>query len=114
VSAPASRGAEPGARALVFSVVAPPAAWALHLGVSYALTTPVCEAGARWVLHLVWAAAVALSLSAGGVAWRERRAIGGRDGGARDFLLVAALAWSAFLTLTIVAAWLPVLGAACR
>lgn len=107
------RIAAPRPAALVFALLAPPAAWALHLGVSYSLTTPVCEADARWVLHLVWAVAVALSLAGGWVAWRAWGRGGRELPGARRFLLMAAMAWSAFLTLAIVTAWLPVFGGYC-
>ena len=105
--------AAPRPAALVFALLAPPAAWALHLGVSYSLTTPVCEADARWVLHLVWVVAIALSVGGGWVAWGAWGRGGREAAGPRRFLLMAAMAWSAFLTLALVAAWLPVLAAGC-
>jgi hypothetical protein len=106
VSAAEREGPRPAA--LVFALLAPAAAWAVHLGVSYSLTTPVCEAGTRWVLHAVWIASMALALGGGWVAlhgWRHHRHETTRG---RRFLLLAAMAWSVYLALAIFAGWLPI------
>jgi hypothetical protein len=103
----------PRAAPLVFALVAPPAAWALDLGISYALTTPVCEAGSRWILHLVGVLALALSAAGGLVALRLWRNGGSEAAGGHRFLLMAAMTWSVLLTLVLVASLIPAFAGGC-
>jgi hypothetical protein len=111
VTADEREAPRPGA--LVFALVAPAVAWAVQLGASYSLTTPVCEADARWVLHAIGASALALAAGGGWMGLREWRSGGAPEGGAYRFLVLAAMAWAALLSLAIVAAWIPAVLARC-
>lgn len=71
VSAAAPSG--PGHLALWFGVLAPPAAWFLHLVVSYSLVRYVCRTGSYWTLYLTTAGTAALAVAATLVAWRAHR-----------------------------------------
>ena len=66
------------ARLLAFGWFAAPLAWALHLGVGYALAGWACANGTRWALHIL--TAVCLLIAAAGIA---ANAYGGRRAAAR-------------------------------
>lgn len=68
----------PGPIALWFGVLAPPAAWFLHLAVSYSLVRWVCFTGATWTLHLTTAVTLALAGAGGATAWWSLRELGWR------------------------------------
>lgn len=55
-----------------------PAAWALHLVISYGLVEPICETGDIWVLHVTTAAMVALALAGAVLALRGSRTARGQ------------------------------------
>lgn len=106
------RGA--GIAALWFGLLAAPAAWLLHLLISYSLVRLICDTGELWLLHATTIAT--LSLAAAGVwtAWRSWRRVGepqdargsGTLGRSR-FLALAGLALSGFFLVVIAMAWLP-------
>ena len=54
------------ARMLAFGWFAAPLAWALHLGLGYALAGWACANGTRWALHIL--TAVCLLIAAAGIA----------------------------------------------
>lgn len=103
-----------GIATLIFGFVLPPAAWMLHVSVSFTVATALCEdgaAGALWVLHLLTVGALAICGFGGFLAWRNWHATGmdtnPDEGGtlARSkFLAIAGLAGSAFFTLAIITA----------
>lgn len=103
-----------GIATLISGFVLPPAAWLLHLSVSFTVATALCEKGAAddlWVLHLLTLGALGISGMGGYLAWRNWQATGTDtspdEGGtlARSkFLAIAGLASSAFFTLAIIAA----------
>lgn len=64
---------------LAFGWFAAPLAWALHLGVGYALAGWVCDNGARWILHVLTASC--LLIAAAGIA---ANGYGRRDAARRD------------------------------
>lgn len=103
-----------GVSALWFGVLAGPAAWLLHLNVSYALVRYVCASGAGWLLHLATLAMVALAAAGGIVALRSWRKVGepkmtggGGTLGRTRFMSIGGLALSAFFLFVILMAWLP-------
>lgn len=103
-----------GIATLIFGFLLPPAAWLLHLSISFAVATALCHngsAGGLWVLHLLTLGALGVSGTAGYLAWRNWHATGADtnpdEGGtlARSkFLAIAGLASSAFFTLAILTA----------
>lgn len=97
-----------GIATLWLGFLLPPAAWLLHVSVSFGVATALCGSGSQWVLHLLTVAALAVSLAGGWIAWRNWRATGEDtnpdEGGtlARSkFLALAGLASSAFFSLAI-------------
>lgn len=62
-----------GQLALWFGVLAPPAAWFLHLSLSYVLVRYVCRTGNVWTIHLTTLSTLALALAATFVAVRAHR-----------------------------------------
>jgi len=59
-------------------MLGPPVAWGLHLLLIYLVVTIDCETGwggSSWVVYLLTAAAAAVSVWAGVVAWRRWRAV---------------------------------------
>lgn len=98
-----------GIATLWLGFLLPPAAWLLHLGVSFSVATALC--GSRsgvWILNLLTVAALGVSIAGGWLAWRNWHATGEDtnpdEGGtlARSkFLALAGLASSAFFSLAI-------------
>lgn len=102
-----------GIATLFLGLLLPPVAWMLHVTLSFTVATALCDqgGGGLWVLHLLTLAALAISLAAGFLAWRNWHATGEDtnpdEGGtlARSkFLAIAGLASSAFFTLAILTA----------
>lgn len=103
-----------GILALLFPLLSGPAAWFLHLNVSYSLVRYVCRSGALWLLHLTTAVSLALAAAGGFVAWRAWRRAGGAwtadDGAAlrrSRFLAVSGLVLAVGFFLTIVVQAVP-------
>lgn len=121
---------------LWFAVAAGPAAWFLHLSVSYGLVQHVCATGSAWILHLASALALGVALAgaaAGWVSWREfsrdpadAGAFGdsaevadfGEAGGSSEFasaergdrarfMALSGTVMSLFFGLIVLAAWVP-------
>ena len=97
-----------GIATLWLGFLLPPAAWLLHVSVSFSVATALCGAGNQWVLPLLTVAALAASMAGGWLAWRNWHATGEDtnpdEGGtlARSkFLALAGLASSAFFSLAI-------------
>jgi|SRR5690606_5798053 len=106
-----------GIATLVLGVLLPPAAWMLHVSVSFLVATSLCESGGSlWPLHLVTVPAAAIALAGGYLAWRNWHDTGedtNRDEpgtlARSKFLALAGLASSAFFTLAIIIAELSTL-----
>jgi hypothetical protein len=91
-----------------------PAAWALHLQVSYTLATFACEDVWRLTLHATFLVTLALALTGayiGRANWRASRQA--QPEGLRldrsRFMAVAGIALSLFFAIVIVAQWIPTL-----
>jgi hypothetical protein len=100
-------------RLVGFALLAPPGAWALHLGVSYGLVYPAVRHGSKDLLYTVTVLALSLAAAGGGVAaWHLRGARPKRDSAsdtASTFAFEGALALSSFFALVILAQTVPVL-----
>lgn len=59
-------------RWLNFATILGPAAWLLHLNVSYMLVPESCQRGTKVMLHAVTLVCVVLGLIAAGIAWKIR------------------------------------------
>lgn len=103
-----------GILALWFGLLAGPAAWYLHLNVSYGLVRLICLHGNSWLLHLTTLAMVALAAAGAWVAWGNWRRIGepeittgpGTLGRTR-FMALGGLMMSGFFLAIILLAWIP-------
>lgn len=62
----------PRDRRLMFAFVLGPAAWLLHLDVSYALVPESCGDGSKMILHAVTAVCLVLAAFAAGISWNIR------------------------------------------
>jgi hypothetical protein len=89
-----------------------PAAWALHLQVSYTLSAFACEDVWRITLHATFLVTLALPLAGAYIGWGNWRA--SRDatpGGIRvdrsRFMATAGIILSLFFAIVIVAQWIP-------
>lgn len=71
-------------------IAVPPAAWFVHLNVSYVLVPPSCRAGHRWFLLGVTVAALAVIIAP---AVRSRRVRRGRSGDGLDAFLGRMAIW---------------------
>jgi hypothetical protein len=105
-----------GIAALWGGVLLAPFAWALQLGVGYALVDRVCESGHSFLHHLL--TLIALLIAAGGLylAWHSWHVAGpqwpdsGGDPVSRSrFIALSGLMLSIFFTVAIIAQWLPTL-----
>ena len=106
-------GARPGV--LWAGLLAPPAAALLQQSVSYALVPGLCWSGREWLLHLVSLLALAVTVGAGALSWRNFRAAGARweDDGAgalpRSRLMAAVgILIGGHAALVVVAQWIAV------
>jgi hypothetical protein len=100
--------------ALVATFLAPPTAWALDLGVAYALVDPAARTGSKALLWAMGIGSAVVTLLAAVAAWSMLRRLTPRlpNEAARSHarsLAVAACALSAFFLLAIVALNIPVL-----
>ena len=64
-------------RWLNFALILGPAAWVLHLNISYMLVPESCDQQTKMMLHVVTAACVAVALIAAAIAWRIRATCAG-------------------------------------
>lgn len=103
-----------GIAALWFGFLAGPAAWYLHLNISYSLVRLVCLHGHGWLLHLTTLAMLALAGAGVWVAWRSWDRIGEPEVtsgpgtlGRTRFMALGGIALSGFFLLIILLAWLP-------
>jgi hypothetical protein len=85
-------------RWLNFALALGPAAWLLHLNVSYMLVPESCGAGTKTMLHAVTAACAAAALVAAGIAWRIRAACAAEP---PESLWVARTRWLATMVLLL-------------
>jgi len=106
-------GARPGV--LWAGLLAPPVAALLQQSVSYALVPGLCWSGREWLLHLVSLLALAVTVGAGLLSWRNFRRAGARweDDGAgvlpRSRLMAAVgILISGHSALVVVAQWIAV------
>ena len=60
-------------RWLLFAFILAPAAWLLHLNVSYMLVPESCGDGTKWMLHVVTLVCLAAAAAAAWIAWNIRR-----------------------------------------
>jgi hypothetical protein len=94
-------------------VLLAPLAWALHLGVGYALSAAVCTPPTRWPFFLLSGAAFAVAGTGGWIAWRVRRDTGDEPEDAPDarargrFMTVAGILLSVMFLLAIAAQTIP-------
>lgn len=95
-------------------ILAGPVAWALDLGISYALVKWSCSTGRDLVLHLITPLALALVAGGAVVSWFALQRVTGvepTDGGEprqrAKFMAILGLASSALFALTIVAGAIP-------
>jgi hypothetical protein len=103
-----------GVAMLWAGLLAGPAAWALDLGVSYALVKWACSSQRTAVLHLITIGALAITAGGALAAWNALQRTPGDalDDGARPpdrgrFMAVLGLVMSALFALTILANDLP-------
>lgn len=103
-----------GIIALWFGFLGGPAAWYLHLNISYSLVRLICETGDTVLLHLTTFVTLAVALGALLVAvrsWRRleqpRLTTGSGTAGRSRFLALGGIALSAFFALTLITAWIP-------
>lgn len=106
---------DPRSSLLLWSgIFAGPLAWALDLGLSYALVQWTCTSGRESVLHLITLAAFVITASGGVMSWLALSRTAGTeptDGGGAPhrarFMALFGLASSALFALTIVAGAVP-------
>lgn len=103
-----------GLAVLWFGLVAGPAAWFMHLNVSYSLVRLICRTGEIWLLHVATLATLALAALGVWAAWRSwaiaGRSVINRAGGtmARSrFMALGGIVLSGFFLVVILLAWLP-------
>ena len=106
-------GARPGV--LWAGLLAPPVAALLQQQISYALVPGLCWSGREWLLHLVSFLALAVTVGAGLLSWRNLKAAGVKweDDGAgvlpRSRLMAAVgLLISGHSALVVVGQWIAV------
>jgi len=95
-------------------IAAGPIAWALDLGISYALVKWTCGSQRNSVLHLVTAMALAITVVGAAVAWLSLQQTvtdipsdGGHPRQRAHFMALLGLASSALFAVTIVAGAIP-------
>jgi hypothetical protein len=67
---------EPNDASLLFGVIGPPAAWALHLSLLYPLVPFVCRTGGTILLYIIAFVLIGVIAFAGFVSWRSWKSIG--------------------------------------
>ncbi len=87
----------PRERWLNFALILGPAAWLLHLNVSYILVPESCDDGTKMMLHAVTAACIVAALVAAAIAWRIRAASAAEP----ESLSAARLKWTATMVLVL-------------
>jgi hypothetical protein len=105
-----------GIAALWRGVLMAPSAWALQLGIGYALVDWICENGHTILFHLLTLAALLLAASGLYPAWHCWQIAGTQwpDSGGEPvsrsrFMALGGLMLSIFFTVAIIAQWLPTL-----
>lgn len=100
--------------ALWLGVLAGPAAWFLHLNISYSLVRLVCSSGHGWLLHLTTIATLLLAAAGLWVAWRSWNRVAQPEVTKRPamlertrFIALAGIGLSGFFLLVILLAWIP-------
>lgn len=103
-----------GIAVLWFGLLAGPAAWFLHLNISYSLVRFICFHGHGWLLHLTTGAALVLAAAGAWVAWRSWNLIGAPEVtngpgtlGRTRFMALGGLMLSGFFLTIILLAWIP-------
>ncbi len=112
--APAYFDRREGIVTLWFGFLAGPAAWFLHLNISYSLVRLICVRGGFWLLHLTTLVTLVLAAAGVWVAWRSWQRLGepevtkgsGTLGRSR-FMALGGITLSGFFLLTILVAWIP-------
>jgi hypothetical protein len=104
-----------GKLALWAGLLVPPAAWMLHLLVSYSLQRYICRTGAVWLFHLTTAATLLPVIAVGWVAWRAwrdtgapRETTGSGVLGRSRFMALSGVALSIAFAVLILVEWIPV------
>jgi hypothetical protein len=99
--------------ALWYAILVPPLSFAADLVLGYALVQHACSTGHFYVLHLLTIIALALTVSAGLIGWREYKRIpeGDDEGGSpldrAHFMAIAAMIWSVAFIIIILANGVP-------
>jgi hypothetical protein len=100
---------------LWFGFLGAPTAWAIGLGVQYALIEGACDGQARAPLHVASVVTLLIALGAGWVALQDWTALGrpmgvqgGDPAGRRGFMVTMGVALGALFVLAILAQWLGV------
>jgi hypothetical protein len=95
-------------------VLAGPAAWMLHLQISYSLVGTACDTGQQFVMHLVTLGALLLAGTGAAISWRSWKRLpeGPMDEGdaketRKRFMALFGLVMSLSFVLVIVAAEIP-------
>ena len=94
-------------------VLLPPIAWLLHLSLAYAMSAVVCTPPVMWPFFVLSAAALAVAIAGGGIAWRVKRDAAGEPEHAPTsrargmFMAVCGIMLSAVFALAIVAQTIP-------
>lgn len=103
-----------GLAALWFGLLAGPAAWFVHLNVSYSLVRLICRGGEGWLLHLTTLATLVLAGAGVWMAWSTWRRIGepavtsgGGTAGRTRFMALSGIALSGFFFGVILLASIP-------
>lgn len=104
----------PRLRLLWTGLLLPAAAWVAHLGVVYPMASAVCAPSSRWLFYAVSAAALALALAGGWVAWSIRRTTAREPEDAPNsrargrFMAFGGMLLSGIFSLAIVAQTIPI------
>ena len=99
--------------ALWYAILVPPLAFAADLVLGYALVQHACSTGHFYVLHVLTIIALALTVSAALIGWREYNRIpkaddeGGSPFDRAHFMAIAAMIWSAAFIIIILANGVP-------
>jgi hypothetical protein len=103
---------------LWFGLIAPPAAWFIHLSLAYILVPFTCRIAGRGWLYVISAALAGVTVAAGVVAWRKWRELGDGDkramitdmeGDREGFMIYGGVLASALFLFAIVLTTIPIL-----